>query len=250
MAIDAVLVGTGTTSTASVVTAGGTTTTGSTFVVGFSFDPGATVSSVTDSKSNTYTQIGSVQTTSGGSKCALYRCENGTGGASHTATVNFSANAFSVAWLVEVTGAAAASFDVTAQIDDTSSPFTVTTPTLNQAAECVICLASNDDGSSAVYTSSNTTILGQNNNTASFWTSAISKLVVASTSAVTPSWTLSAGTNLALIVATFKEAGAGSIVPSVGSVLTSGLAPTVDNTTPPPPAPRIVTPVASITFAR
>jgi len=224
MAIEAVLVGTGATSTSSVTTAGGTTTTGSTFVISASFDPGANISSVTDSKGNTYTQVVTPQTTSSGSKLAMYYCANGTGGASHTATVNYSATAYSVVYLVEVTGAASASFDVTAKTVDTSSPFTVSTGTLAQADEVVITAVANDDGSSVNYTSSNTTIIGENNDTANYWTGAISKQVVASTSSFTPSFTLSAGTNLALITATFKAAGGGAftLTADVGSYTVTG----------------------------
>lgn len=211
MAIDAVLVGTKTSGAGTLVSGAGTTTTGSTFVIAVSFDAGSDVSTVSDSKSNTYTQIGTTLS-SDGAKKALYRCENGTGGASHTATVTFTGSSFGTIYFIEVTGAAAASFDQTAQGTDAASPFTVTTPTLSQADEVIVTLIGNGAGNNPMsYASSNTTVLEQEGDGSSFWTSAISKAVVAATTAFSPSFTNASGNTCALITATFKQAsGAGS----------------------------------------
>lgn len=212
MAINAVLVGQGNTAAASATTAAGTTAaSGSTFVIGVVYDAGATGTTPTDSKGNVYTKIGTTQTTANGEKVELWAKQNGTGGASHTATFTTVNNNFCCLFLIEITGALAASFDVTAQGNDAASPFTITTPTLGQANEVVITLCAANSGvtSTNTYSSSNTTILAQESAGASFYTGAISKLVVASTSAVTPSFTCTTGTAAGLITATFKDVTAG-----------------------------------------
>jgi hypothetical protein len=206
MAIQAALVGTKGSGSGTLTTGAGTTTTGSTFVIGLSFDATASVNVLSDSKGNTYTQIGTTLSFEGHKK-ALYRCENGTGGASHTAQCTFTASSFGTIYLVEVTGAAAASFDQTAQGTDAASPYTVTTPTLSQANEAIITLVGNSGGNNPMnYASSNTTVLAQEGDGGSFWTSAISKTIVAATTAFTPSWTHGGSAGVALITATFKEA--------------------------------------------
>jgi hypothetical protein len=213
MTIDAVLVGSlKSADTGPITTVGGTTqASGSTFVVAVSFDNGASISTVTDSKSNAYTQIGTTQANAGSAhKKALYRCENGTGGASHTATVAFTGgSAFGTVYLIEITGAAAASFDQTAQGADTSSPYTLTLPVLSQADEVIITLHGSGQGGTVTYLSSNTTIFSTETDGLSYWTSAVSKVVVSSTSAFTPSFT-GGDTATAQIAGTFKAAGGGS----------------------------------------
>lgn len=217
MAIAAALVGArGTTSGTSVSTTSGTTTaSGSTFVLVLSWDATSTLNTpVTDSKGNTYTAQGTPQNDGGagsGGQLQIFVCQNGTGGATHSITCTFTAASFAVAHLIEVTGAATSSLDQIAQIQDAASPWTVTSPTLSQANEVVIaaCAANiNVDGS---YASSNFTILSQEPSVTNFWTSCVGSLVVASTSAVTPSFTNPSRTGAAAVaLATFKEAAAAS----------------------------------------
>jgi len=218
MAINASLVGKNSTSGSSVTTAGGTTTTGSTFVLAISKDSGVSISSVSDNKGNTYTLIDSAQGAGSGHSKSLYRCENGAGGAGHTATVNFSGSAFGTAYLIECTGAAAASFDKTAKGTSGTSPFTVTLATLSQADEVIVTIfgtASSTPG----YASSNMTILGSETDGLTYWTSCVAKVVVASTAAFSPSFTDSSGnTDTAMVAATFKQASGGG--PSI-AVLSS-----------------------------
>jgi len=222
MAIAAALIGTrGTTTTATVTTTAGTSTGGSgtIFQIFVSFDPGVTISSVTDSKSNTYSLVGTVVT--GRGKLARYRCVGGTGGASHTATVNFSGNAFAVAHLVEVTGAATSTpGDISTSAVDTTSPYTISSGTLAQAAEVVIAAIESNTGVNGAYSeSTGFTILSQESDFNNFWTSAVASLVVASTTGVTPSFTRSGDDDAfdaALVLDTFKEASGGP-TPSVTS---------------------------------
>lgn len=209
MAADAVLVGKTSAAGSSLASSSGTTTTGSTFIIGLSYDAGATRNTLVDSKSNSYTQCGTTLTNSG-AKLELWRCANGTGGASHTATATFNTNAFGTIYLIEVTGAATASFDLTTQGTDAASPYTISTGTLAQANNVIITIIGNGDGTNPMnYASSNTTILSQEGDGSNFWTSAISKLVVSSTSSATPSFTSAAAVTHALITVVIKDATAG-----------------------------------------
>lgn len=219
MAIDAVLIGArGTSATNTVTTTGGSSTGGS-GSIGYlvvSFDPGVTISTVSDSKSNTYSLIGSVLT--GGAKLARYKCENWTGGASHTATVTFSGSAFPTLHLCEITGAATSSPEDTAaaatSVSSMASPWTITSGTLAQAASvCMAGIGLNSAGSDGAYATSNFSLLSQEPSVSSFWTSAVAKLVVAATSAVTPSWTCAGRTSPQVaerFIDVFKEASAGA----------------------------------------
>jgi hypothetical protein len=212
MAIDANLVGEGTSLGSSVTTPAGTTTTsGNTFVVVASFDPGETISSISDSKGNTYTLAASLQ---GSGRLAMYYCANGVGGSSHTATVNFSGTAFGTVHLIEVSGATSSPYDAgsLATGTDNTSPFTITSGSFAQPAGLALTAFENNQGSSGSYASSNTTIVSQEPDVNTYWTSAVSKLALSSTSAVTPSFTRTNGSGTsALIVVGFKQR-AGSLL--------------------------------------
>ena len=208
MAFDAILRGNASANGALTSTSG-TTTTGSTFIIGLAYDAGATRSTLTDSKGNTYTQCGTTLTNSG-EKLELWRCSNGTGGATHSASATFNTNSFGSIYLIEVTDAATASFDVTNQGTDAASPYEISTGALAQANNAVITIVGNGAGNNPMnYASSNTTILAQEGDGSSFWTSAISKLLVSSTSSVTPSFTSAAAATHGLITVVIKSATAG-----------------------------------------
>lgn len=78
---------------------------GSSFVV-FSINYGDNnVTSVTDSKSNTYTRIGvELDNVSDGFFVGAWVCENGTGGASHTASLNLASSTLAAIYFIEITG--------------------------------------------------------------------------------------------------------------------------------------------------
>ena len=189
MAIAVALIGTRGTSSGSTVTTGSGTSTGGSGNHGFlfvSFDPGVTISSISDSKSNTYTQLDSTRTADG--RSAVYWCENWTGGSSHTATVNFSGSAFPVAHLVEVTGAlSSGAIDVqTGVTADSSYPITVNSGTLTQAANAVLmmCQDNRTTGGSGYASSSTLTVISAENDVASFWTSGVGYAITAATTDV------------------------------------------------------------------
>jgi hypothetical protein len=212
MAVNAVLIGArGTSSGSSVSTTAGTSAaSGSSFCLVLSWDASQTVTApVQDSKSNTYSAQGSAQADGNGGLLQAYTCENGSGGTSHNITINFSGVAFPTAHLLEITGASTTPVDKIAQTQDTSSPYTVTSPTLSQADEVVIGLCGANQGLPGSYSSSNFTILSEEPNSTNFWTSCAAKLVVSSTSAVTPSFTCSGRTGPAAVaLVTFKQASA------------------------------------------
>lgn len=101
----------------------------------------ANPTSVSDSKGNTYS-IGKQQTGAfGGVNVSMYHCFNGTGGAGHTATSNYSVNQESLqVALIEFTGLGAGSLDLSAGGENTTttSPFTVSSLTTTVPNELVI----------------------------------------------------------------------------------------------------------------
>lgn len=229
MAIDASLVGARATAVGTTITTtAGATSTGDTLVAVVSYDPGKTISSIADTAGNTYTLAAEVVNSE---KLALYYCQNAAGNASNVLTVTMSGtDSFGVAHLIKITGAATASYDsgsLTANNSDTTSPFTITSGTLAQADSVVIAAcAANRDAPAGSYASSNFTVLSEEPDVPSWWTSCVSKLVVASTSAVTPSHTRVNSTSTAArsqIVVAFKaligaaNAGIGARVSSLSA---------------------------------
>ena len=227
--LDAVLVGTHGATTSNTVTTGSGTSSvsGSTFLIGVSWDATTSISSVSDSKSNTYTAVGTPQNDGGagsGGNHQFYVCENGTGGTSHTATVNFSGTAYPTAHLIEITGAATPVQDIAVQTQDAGTPFTVSTGTLAQANEVIVALCGANIGSAGAYASSNFTILSQENDVSQYWGSAVASLVVSSTSSVTPSFTRtnSSGAAAVLAISFYEEAGGEAAISPAAGVSTCG----------------------------
>ena len=104
---------------------------GSIFIIGSVFQD--TFVSATDSKGNTYTQVGTqvlVDTPNTGNG-RVYYDENATGGASHTFSCAYSASGAHTVVAAEITGAAlSGALDVSSGVRVTSSPFTTSvTPT-------------------------------------------------------------------------------------------------------------------------
>lgn len=227
--LDAVLVGTHGATTSNTVTTGSGTSSvsGSTFLIGVSWDATTSISSVSDSKSNTYTAVGTPQNDGGagsGGNHQFYVCENGTGGTSHTATVNFSGTAYPTAHLIEITGAATPVQDIAVQTQDAGTPFTASTGTLAQANEVIVALCGANIGSAGAYASSNFTILSQENDVSQYWGSAVASLVVSSTSSVTPSFTRtnSSGAAAVLAISFYEDAGGEAAISPAAGVSTCG----------------------------
>ena len=229
MPADAVLIGPGTSGGSSVTTTAGTSTGGSgnVGVLFFAYDPGVTISTVTDSKSNTWTQQWNM-TGTGNCRLACYTCANWTGGASHTATVTFSGSAFPTAALVEATGLApsgAIDVLVSGAVTGTfntpvsgASRFQRASGALAQADEVILyCLEANTTGSNGDYTSPDLTVLYSNNDLANFWTMGVGKIVVSSTASQTGTLDVanrgSASSNFGVISFKAATGGGGTAVP-------------------------------------
>ena len=193
------------------------TAAGSTLCAFVTMDPGASVSgSVVDVAGNTLAQVGTTQTIVGGAamKCALYAKQNAAASAVNNVTVNFTAAAFPSLFFFEITGAATASLDVVVQTAGGGSPVTIATGTLAQAAEMVVmCVASENSAATGDYTESGgatLTRIDQEPDGINYWTGAAFCKVVASTTTTSPSVAIAPSANIGGILASFKEAAAGS----------------------------------------
>ncbi len=208
---------------ATQVTAGVTTqASGSTFVVFGAFDSGfgATFTSFTDSKGNTYTQIDTEVQIGGGAgttRARVYYCQNGTGGASHTATMTISQAENGIILFAEITGGLTSGIlDQHGFELDSATPFQLTTGlTTTQASELLLTgMIGNSGSNPATHAetglgSSSILTSAEETNGASFYTGALAWSVKSSTGTFNPSWTESGGTTGLTFLATFKGAGGG-----------------------------------------
>lgn len=237
MAADARKVGSGASSSNTVTTASGTSTvSGSTFLIFVAWDNGVNVSTISDSKSNTYTALGTEQLDGVGGRSRVYRCINGTGGTSHTATATFSGTAFPTLHLIECTGVDTTSpIDVVAQTQtsggSSGSSSTINTGTLSTANQVVVGLAALNNRSNGTYASSTLTMISQEDDIVSYWTSGVAKTVVTATTSVACTFTAGNSNGQGgLWAVTLKEAsGSGnlSISSGLGALTVTGLAPTL-----------------------
>lgn len=185
---------------------------GSTFVIDVIFDSTTTVTSISDSKSNTYTLQGSTQTNNPGDvKTARYICVNGTGGATHNATATFSAvGAVPSIFFTEIKGGLTSGIvDIHVQANGDSPPFTVASGTLAQANEYVLCLFSSYSSTpptcSHSVTGDNFVKLEETTDYGTSWVGAIGGVKVSATTSVTPSWTeTNTPAGASLIITSFK----------------------------------------------
>jgi hypothetical protein len=198
-----------------------TQATGSIFVIAAQWSRNSgTFSSVSDSKGNTYTLIDTQldwEGVNGGWR--LYYCENGTGGASHTATFTLTgSNGPITIFFGEITGAlTSGSLDQHIRREDTASPFTLAAGlTTTQADEIVVSFVGGNSGSNPAthaesgLGSSTIQTASEETNGSTFWTAAIATAVKSSTGTFNPSWTESGASAMAVGLATFKAASAGA----------------------------------------
>jgi hypothetical protein len=209
------ITGTGTYTTGAI-----TTSTGNLIVVSAVDDSSSaagTVTSITDSKANTYTKIGTAQesNTTGQTVLSMWYAKNIVGGASHTFTVNYNSatsNNNSVA-VQEFSG-----IDTVAPLDQTTknkgagtAVSSGATAALLNANELVVVGMACDTIQTPTLGSGYTN-LAQNGSGATTPTQvAQESKIVAATAAVTGTFTITS-TNWACIVATFIGASAGGAV--------------------------------------
>ena len=208
-----------------------TTTTGSTIWLGIAIyggPGGGAFSSITDSKGNTYSLCGTEVTDAMGLGANLrfrrMRSENITGGSGHNIQVNVTNNSGITVWVVEVTGAATASFDQQAQQRDTSAVGNFTsgdTPTLAQAAELLIGFCIDDSSTSGdTFTAGNGfTKLDEETDGNSFITGCSAYKIVATTTGDHSDFVSVQATMMEVSVDTFKDATAPAAAAALSVVL-------------------------------
>lgn len=121
-----------------------TTASGSTFVVCAVCGNGQSSISISDSKSNTYSAIGTISSTGWGGSAQLFYVENGTGGSSHTFTATYSGGGSHAIFAVEVTGGLTSGIldQTVSWIVDSADPYVSnTTGTTAQADELALSFA-------------------------------------------------------------------------------------------------------------
>ncbi len=192
-----------------------TQATGSTFVVDFVWE-GAAFSSISDNKSNTYTQVGTEQAFGPGTaKTRRYHCINGAGGTGHQVTVTTGGGqVYMSVFLTELLGVATASaVDGTpGQAADDASPFTASTTTSNADDVLVAFVATNSGANPTTYAeSTGFTVQEAVSDGVSFYTGATATRIVSSAGTYTPSFTQSAGDgdSASVRVTAYKAAGGG-----------------------------------------
>lgn len=199
-----------------------TTAAGSTLVTVFVWDTG-TFSSLVDSKSNSWTQIGTELTFGTSGRARAYFSALTSTGASHTVTITQSSTSSMAIFVIEVTGEAASPFDKSANVVDATSPFASgLTAATTQAAELITGLFIGNSGSNpATHAISATstptagwaiTVAAEETNGASFYTGAIASVVVAATAQYQSAWTETGASSGAVWTATFLEAAGGAAI--------------------------------------
>lgn len=220
MAITFTLLGSGT--TGGSPTSGGTSTSGARFAVAIAWDAGQTISSVVDSKGNSYSAVGTPQADGNGGLSQWYFSAGGSSGASHTATVSFSGSAFPSISFYQCTDGASAAHSGSAQGQDSGGqPFVLTSGTMPAGNWGALALCSNNTGSDGAYTANASTptftLLHSEGTVASFWTHGVSSTTSSGTGAVTPSFnrsgTAGGTTGMAILVIEESISGGGSTQP-------------------------------------
>lgn len=185
---------------------------GSLMITAELFQATSTFSSVVDSKSNAYTQLGTEQAfAAGNGKARLYYKENAVGGASHTSTFTNVGSAAMTDFLAEFTGVlTSGSLDgAVQQVNDAATPFTLAI-TPSAGPRLLVALFGGDSGSNPAThaESSGFTIIANANETngVSFWVGCLAYKIVTGdgATAFTASFTETGGTSCGIILAAFK----------------------------------------------
>ena len=234
MAIAISLLGSGT--TGGSPTSAGTSTSGARLAVCVSWDAGQTITSVVDSKGNSYSAVGTAQADGNGGLLQWYFSAGGSTGSSHTATVSFSGSAFPVFSLYQITDGASVAHSGSAQGQDTGGqPFVLTSGTMPSGNWGALAACSNNTGSDGAYTANASTptftLLFSEGTVSADWTQGVSATTSSGTGAVTPSFnrsgTSGGTTGMAILVVEESTGGGGpnitstsSATPAPGSSLT------------------------------
>lgn len=222
MAITVTLLSAGTSAGSSAVTAGATSTNGARFAVCVAWDAGQTISSVTDSKSNSYSAVGTAQADGNGGLLQWYYSAGGSAGASHTATVTCSGSAFLSISHYQITDGASTSHSGSAQGQDSGGqPFVQTTGTMPSGNWAALAGCSNNTGSDGAYSANASTptftLLHSEGTVSTLWTHGVSSTTSSGATAVTPSFNRSGtgGGTSALAILVVEESVGGGGAPTI-----------------------------------
>ena len=185
----------------------------------------ATLSGLTDSKSNTYVQLGTTQTTAG-LAMNVYLCTNGTGGSAHTVTAVLG-NSYGLSiHFVEITNGAASSIvDIQTLGIDNAQPWDAQVTTTN-ANDLLLSFVFADVGTpppalSPNYSASGWTAL----NTWGSDFSAGAYKYVTSVNTYNPAWTATTGNNAVLATVALRQASSTlAVTESPDTLAASGVA--------------------------
>lgn len=203
----------GNAASATLTTATFTSTSGNLLVACCQWSGAATFTSIGDSKSNTWTQVGTEG--SNGVKCRMYYAKNITGGASHT--VNFvqtnSPTAFPLLFVTEFSGLdTAAPFDVQAQNTGSSTaPNSGTTATRSRASSVLFAQVANNSSGTITYTAGSGYTIptnGSEGNGASNATGAVEYQIVSAVGTDAGAFTISPTNNWICQIAVFMAPSA------------------------------------------
>lgn len=216
--------------TTATTTAVNTATSGSTFEVAVIYD-GTSFTSITDNKSNTWTQVGTETTINGSNaKCRRYKKEGGAGGTGHTVTVTC-ASGIIVVLFMEITGSTVVSDGTPSQARDNASPFASPSITTTSATTLLTSVVWGDSGSNPATTAESTGFSVQVSELdgSSYWVAALATRAVTSTGTYNSSFTQSGTTNSVVGILAWKETGSSgtNITSGLGQLTLTGYAPTI-----------------------
>ena len=186
-----------------------TQTTGSTFVVWLasgSYCP-STLRSLTDSLGNTYVQVGSTQYSGAfGTYLNAYICINGTGGASHSVTVDVAARISDAeCYFLEIKGGGAFTFDGSVQQGNvTNQPYSL--PITTSAGNDIILSFARDGDASPYAVGSGSGFTALSNLSTDL--SAIAQKISSTAAIHNANWTSTTGNNAVLMTFALKQAAA------------------------------------------
>lgn len=191
--------------TSAVTTTGvATQASGSQFIIAVEYD-GGTFVSVADSKSNSYTQIGTTQTAGSSAESRFYKKENGTGGAGHTATLNISGPARGTIAFLEVLNGSVEDVAGSGRTDS-ASPYTTPGYTTLNTTDLLVAVVCGDSASNPATHAESTgfTIQCEETNGTSFWTICVATKVVG-VGSYTASFTENGAVDTATFITGFKD---------------------------------------------
>lgn len=215
MTISVSLVGTiGRASAATCTTGGGTTSAGDTLAAFVTYD--ATAGAITtagDNKGNTYTAAGTTQADGNGGLSRWYYCNAAPNvGAAHTFTFTTANSHFGTLHFFRIsTTLSSVPFLSVTQAQDTATPWTITTASLNAGDLVLTGFANNAPGNGA-WTTATGSIISTETDSGAYWASSVLSETMAGAGAYSPSLTnatKAGATGTALVAMVMREAGGG-----------------------------------------